>query len=73
MLNLDEDGNYSLDHDKMNAKIKKYVKKLAEEVDTLGKERSISYDFRTGCDCDRWKLRLEDLTESRNQSSEKEY
>ena len=23
----------------MNAKIKKYVKKLAEEVDTLGKER----------------------------------
>lgn len=38
-LNLDEDGNYSLDQDKMNAKIKKYVKKLAEEVDTLGKER----------------------------------
>ncbi len=38
-LNLDEDGNYSLDQDKMNAKIKKYVKKLAEEFDTLGKER----------------------------------
>ncbi len=38
-LVLDEDGNYSLDQDKMNAKIKKYVKKLAEEVDTLGKER----------------------------------
>lgn len=38
-LVLDEEGNYSLDQDKMNAKIKKYVKKLAEEVDTLGKER----------------------------------
>lgn len=37
-LNLDEDGNYSLDQDKMNAKIKKYVKKLAEEVDTLEKK-----------------------------------
>ena len=39
MAESDEDGNYSLDQDKMNAKIKKYVKKLAEEVDTLGKER----------------------------------
>lgn len=38
-LDVDEDGNYSLDDEKFEKKIKKYVEKLADKVDTLGKER----------------------------------
>lgn len=38
-LEVDEDGNYYMDEEKLNSKIESYVKKLAEEVDTLGKER----------------------------------
>ena len=38
-LDVDAEGNYSLDEEKFDKKIKKYVEKLAEKVDTLGKER----------------------------------
>ena len=38
-LDVDEDGNYSMDEEKFEKKIKEYVEKLAEEVDTVGKER----------------------------------
>lgn len=38
-LDVDEDGNYSMDEEKLDKKIKAYVEKLAEEVDTVGKER----------------------------------
>lgn len=39
-LAVDEEGNYYLDEEKLEKKIKKYVKKLAEEVDTAGKDRT---------------------------------
>lgn len=38
-LDVDEDGNYSMDEEKFREKVTAYVKKLAEEVDTVGKER----------------------------------
>lgn len=38
-LSQDEDGNYYMDEEKFAKKLKKYVKALAEEVDTVGKER----------------------------------
>lgn len=38
-LDVDEDGNYFIDEEKFEKKIKEYVEKLAEEVDTVGKER----------------------------------
>lgn len=39
-LAVDEEGNYYLDEEKLEKKIKKYVKKLAEEVDTAGEDRT---------------------------------
>ena len=38
-LSVDKDGNYYKDTEKFDSKLTKYVKKLAEKVDTLGKER----------------------------------
>lgn len=42
-LDVDAEGNYSRDEDKFDEKIAEYVEQLAEEVNTLGKER----DFHT--------------------------
>lgn len=38
-LDVDEDGNYSLDEDKFREMAEAYVEALAEEVDTVGQER----------------------------------
>lgn len=39
-LDVDEEGNYSLDEEKITKKVKTYVKNLAEDVDTYGKKRT---------------------------------
>ena len=39
-LDQDEEGNYYKDKDNFNKKIKEYVKELAAEVDTVGKDKT---------------------------------